>query len=251
MLPILISIPHGADGTPEEVRDRVCISPRDLFDDSDAFTADIYDVSGDAAHVVQAEIARAFVDLNRAPDDRPPDNPDGVVKSATCFGRPIYVQGLEPDEALTTRLIDRYHAPWHHRLEEAAGDPTIKLALDCHSMLAVAPPIASEPGRLRPLFCLSNRDGATASTRTLEAIAAAFSASFEVPLEEIGLNDPFRGGYITRRHGSGRLPWIQVEMNRSLYLADPWFDPESRQVDPNRIIELRTRFLEALRRLRL
>jgi len=251
VLPLLLSIPHGGSEVPEELRDRVRIAPEDLFDDGDAFTADIYDLGGDVAQVVKARVARAFVDLNRAPGERPPQYPDGVVKSATCFERPIYKPGLEPDTALTELLIERYHAPYHGLLEEAAANPSVRLALDCHSMLAAAPPIGSDAGTARPPFCLSNRDGATAPDELLHELAEAISSAFGVERGEIGLNRPFKGGYITRRHGGGRVPWIQVEMNRSLYLSDPWFDRAALRVEAARIAELRDRFRAALRLLRL
>ncbi len=251
MLPVLLSIPHGGTRIPEELRHRVCITPHDLFDDSDALTVDIYDLGAGVARVVKADIARAFVDLNRSPDDRPPRNPDGVVKTATCFNRPIYVAGREPGTALTERLLEQYHAPYHAELAEAAADPSIKLALDCHSMLNVAPPIGRDHGQARPLFCLSNRDGATAPMELLERLAVAFVQAFEVPREQISLNDPFKGGYITETQGGGRLPWIQVEMNRCFYLDEPWFDRNTLRVDPGRIAELRDRFRGALHRLGL
>jgi len=251
LLPILLSIPHGGTKVPEELRERICITPKDLFDDSDAFTTDIYDLGGDVAAVVKADIARAFVDLNRAPEDRPPRNPDGVVKASTCFKRPIYAFGQEPDTALTEQLIDDYHAPYHAQLARAVTQPGIELALDCHSMLPAAPPISSDPGAARPLFCVSNRDGATAPSELLERLAASIAEAFEVRSDQIGLNDPFKGGYITQTHGAGELPWIQVEMNRSLYLGEPWFDHATRDIDPARISELRERFMAALRRLKL
>ena len=251
MLPVLLSIPHGGTRIPEELRDRVCITPRDQFDDSDACTVDIYDLGEDVARVVTSDIARAFVDLNRAPDDRPPRNPDGVVKTATCFNRTIYRPGREPDDAVTQRLLDRYHTPYHAELAAAVATRDIALALDCHSMLASAPPISSHPGRPRPLFCLSNRDGATAPRTMVEALASAIGRAFEIPPAEIGVNHPFKGGYITQRHGGGPVPWIQVEMNRCLYLDDPWFDPEELDVDARRLAELRGRFRDALHDLRL
>lgn len=251
MLPILLSIPHGGMQVPTELSQLVDISPKDLFDDGDAFTLDIYDLGDDVAYVVKTDIARAFVDLNRAPDDRPPRNPDGVVKMATCFKRPIYLPGREPDGDVTEILIDRYHAAYHAQLAHGAAQPGIKLALDCHSMLPAAPPISSAPGLARPAFCLSNRDGATAPAELLERLAAAIAEAFDIRSDQIGLNDPFKGGYITQAHGAGKLPWIQVEMNRSLYLAEPWFDRTTRNIDPLRISELRERFGTALHRLRL
>ncbi len=72
-----------------------------------------------------------------------------------------------------------------------------------------------------------------------------------MPTEQVALNDPFKGGYITRRHGGGRLPWIQVEMNRWLYLDTPWFDRDTLRVDPGRLAELRHRFRNALQRMPL
>jgi formiminoglutamase len=251
MLPILLSIPHGGTRAPEELGGRVCITSNDLFDDSDAFTLDIYDLDGDVARVVKTDIARAFVDLNRASDDRPPHNPDGVVKTATCFNRPIYIQGREPDEVLTERLLERYHEPYHARLADAVSEPDIRLALDCHSMLSHAPPIGKDHGAARPPFCLGNRDGGTAPDRLLRDFAEAIGQAFEISTSSIGLNDPFKGGYITQRHGGSSLPWIQMEMNRSWYLDTPWFDRDSLHVDPARLTELRSRFRNALNRLQL
>ncbi|NIM49488.1 MAG: hypothetical protein GTO22_09570 [Gemmatimonadales bacterium] len=176
---------------------------------------------------------------------------EGVGKSTTCFERPIYKAGCEPDDSLTGLLIERYHAPYHARLEEATADPAVRLALDCHSMLAAAPPIGRDVGQGRPLFCLSNRSGATAPVELLEQLVTAVAAAFELPRGEIGLNDPFKGGYITQRHGGGRVPWVQVEMNPSLYLEDPWFDRVMREIDHGRLSDLRDRFRDALQRLRL
>jgi formiminoglutamase len=49
-------------------------------------------------------IARAIVDVNRAPDDRAPKNPDGVVKAVTVNGTSVYKEGMLPDDALIEEL---------------------------------------------------------------------------------------------------------------------------------------------------
>ena len=71
--------------------------------------------------------------------------------------------------------------------------------------------------------------------------------------EAILLNVPFQGGYITRWHGrnfhNGGLPCVQIEMNRSWYLSDPWYDPSTLTVDPQRLEDLKRRFHSALNRL--
>lgn len=251
MLPILVSIPHGGTKTPPELHSMTCITAEALFDDSDAFTREIYAVDAEVERIEKAEVARAFIDLNRAADDRPPANPDGVVKTATCYNEPIYKSGGQPSAELTERLLASYYVPYHARLQEAALHPNLRLALDCHSMAATAPAVAPDSGGRRPLFCLSNDDGRTCPEPLIKRLASALVEAFDIAAREVTLNDPFKGGYITRSHGGGRLPWVQVEMNRSLYLAEPWFDRSTLSVSPERIGDLRQRFLSALELLKL
>lgn len=251
MLPILLSIPHGGMRRPPELAGRVRLTAEELFDDSDALTREIYDLGDEVIQLVTTEIARAFVDLNRAIDDRPPANPDGVIKSVTVQKRLIYKDGDEPDDELVSELLDLYYHPYHRKLEVAAKNPGLRLALDCHSMGAVAPPIASDSGQPRPLFCLSNVDGLTCPDDVLEDMRRAFANAFECDLTDVHLNQPFKGGHITRRHGAGKVPWVQVEMNRSLYLDPKWFDRSTLSVDPERLQHLRGRFRAALQALAL
>lgn len=251
MLPILISVPHGGTKTPPEIADRVCLSREDLFDDSDACTREICDFTEKVARVESADIARAFVDLNRSPTDRPPDDPDGVVKTVTCYRWPIYSQGQELTDELAELLLERYYYPYHSRLREAAANSFVRLGLDCHSMAAIPPPLALDRGHERPLFCLSNDDGQTCPTDTIERLADALAEAFECGRADVWLNRPFKGGYITRSHGRGGLPWIQVDMNRSFYLTEPWFDRSNLTVEPRRLSDLRERLLAALSQLDL
>jgi formiminoglutamase len=245
-LAILLSIPHGGSEIPPEIADRVIATPEEIFEDGDAFTREIYDLGTQVDHVQSAAVARAFVDLNRAEEDRPPKNPDGVVKTATCFDRPLYREPL--DDPLTERLLARYHRPYHDALEHAARRGAARLGLDCHSMAAEPPPVAPDRGRPRPLFCLSNAEGRTCDDAVVARLAACLAEAFGCPLRDVALNRPFKGGYIVRRHGRRPLPWIQVEMNRSLYLAEPWFDRRRSRVDPARLGVLRERFGSALSR---
>lgn len=252
-LPFLLSIPHGGDRVPKEAESLNALTDAQIFSDGDACTREIYGLGDQVIAVQQAEIARAFVDLNRGPDVRPPGEPDGVVKSLTADRIPVWQGDGPPSEELAEALIERYWRPYHEHLEELASSPDVRLGIDCHSMAEFAPAIAPKPGDPRPLFCLSNGDNETAPATLLVQLADALSASFECDRNAIKINDPFQGGYITRFHGrryrDGGLPWIQVEMNRCWYLGDPWFDRAGLAVDPQRILELRRKFLSALENL--
>jgi formiminoglutamase len=248
-LPFLLSIPHGGRKIPQEVKDRVSLSPVDLFDDGDAYTREIYDLGDRVAEVISTNIARAFVDLNRAPDDLPPGNTDGAVKSHTCYGKVIYKAGLEPDQTLIKTLLEKYYHPYHQRIQKTLDEesPEIKLALDCHSMAAVGPEIAPDPGQRRPMICLGNRHGQTCPAEMVEELARCFREVFNLEAPEVTINQPFAGGYITRTYDGNPIPWIQVEMSRALYLTPPYFDRQTLQMDQAHLRELKRKFERVLR----
>lgn len=246
-LPFLLSIPHGGTQTPAELNTTTCITEKDLFDDSDPFVIDLYDLKDVVSCVIKTDIARAFIDLNRSPDDLPPKNPDGVVKSTTCYQKPIYHNGCQPDENLTNILIEKYYKPHHDKIKNSMRELDLELCFDCHSMASVAPNISPDGNKTkRPTFCLSNRDGNSAPDETVQKLADCISECFHVERNNIFINNPFHGGYITKTHGNNPVPWIQIEMNRDLYLSEKWFDESSLQVTPSRLFELNKQLEETL-----
>ena len=242
-LPILISIPHGGTRKPAELEGHLSITNKDLFDDSDPFVMELYDLGDKVERVIKTNIARAFVDLNRSLHDMPPDNPDGLIKSRTCYDKPIYANGQEPDDSLRTMLIELYYNPYHQAIQKSVEELDLKLCLDCHSMASFAPYFSPDKSKSkRPMFCISNNDGKTSSSEMLELLADSLSKSFSVDRQEIALNNPFHGGYITRTYGNDPVPWIQVEMNREMYLSEPWFDKDALVTEPARLQKLNKQF---------
>lgn len=246
-LPILLSIPHGGIQKPAELDGHLSITNKDLFDDSDPFTINLYDLGDKVQRVIKTNIARAFVDLNRSLQDMPPENPDGLIKTSTCYQKPIYVDDEEPDDALRTLLIETYYLPYHRSIQKSLKELDLQLCLDCHSMASYAPGISPDGNNnKRPMFCLSNNDGQTSSQEMLELLADSISESFSVDRGEISLNDPFHGGHITRTYGNNPIPWIQVEMNRDLYLSPPWFDEKILSVNTTHLQKLNKQFENSL-----
>ena len=245
--PVLSSIPHGGTEVPKEIRDRVTISQKDQFEDSDAFTQEIYSLGDDALVEVQSQIARVYVDMNRSEDDRPPKNPDGVVKTQTCHGKIIYRPDQELDDSSTQRILDTYYVPYHQSIAAALTEHTgLQLAIDCHSMEKVAPVISPDPGQPRPLICLGTNHGKSCPQEMADRLAECFREGFDLKEKDVVMNKPFAGGYITRTYGEGALPWMQVEMNRSLYLSEPWFDAQTLTVQPQRLQALNQCFRKTL-----
>lgn len=246
-LPVLLSIPHGGTRKPSELEGHLSITNKDLFDDSDPFVLELYDLGDKVQRVIKTDIARAFVDLNRSLQDMPPDNPDGLIKSKTCYDKPIYTNGKEPNDSLKTILIEIYYNPYHQAIQKSIDDLDLKLCLDCHSMASSAPYFSPDKTQSkRPMFCLSNDDGKTSSQEMLEHLADSISESYLIDRQDISLNDPFHGGHITRTYGNNPIPWIQIEMNRDLYLSEQWFDDASLSMKTDRLSNLNLMFEKTL-----
>ena len=247
--PILISIPHGGLSKPPELDGKTCITDSDLFDDIDPYVQEIYDIGTKVKKVISANIARTFVDLNRSLQDMPPKNPDGLIKSMTCYKKPIYNPGNEPDEDTIRELIKNYYTTYHRQIQKSLSELDLQLGLDCHSMSSKAPAISPDGNeKPRPLFCISNQNGKTCSSQMLDIMGKCLQESFSIDKKDVRQNDPFRGGYITKTYGNNPVPWIQIEMSRKLYLEKPWFEKESFIMDKSRLGDLKNMFTNAVER---
>ncbi|NIQ82806.1 MAG: N-formylglutamate amidohydrolase, partial [Anaerolineae bacterium] len=86
-LPLLISVPHGGPKIPPEVESICVLTQEQIVEDGDEGAGEIYSIEDEVAAFVTTGVARAFVDVNRAEDDR---RADGVVKTHTIWEIPIY-----------------------------------------------------------------------------------------------------------------------------------------------------------------
>ena len=207
-LPLLLSVPHAGLRVPSEVDGFCKLTPVQIAEDGDEGAAEIYQLAAEVEAFVTTDVARAIVDLNRAEDDR---RPDGVVKTHTCLNVPVY-EPFPPGDVVDS-LLEHYYRPYHARLRELASRG-VRLGIDCHTMLAVGPPIGPLAGQERPRICISDVDGTTCPPEWFAIVAESFRDAFGF---EPALNHPFKGGYITRTHAA-ELPWIQLELSRAGFM---------------------------------
>lgn len=180
------------------------------------------------AVLVLGQWSRAYVDLNRAPDDLDPvlvaNAPGpaspraaagyGVIPRLTGDGRPLYARRLSLAEA-DARLA-RVHAPYHAALaaEMAAAHARRGEAVlvDWHSMPARA---TGSPGVRGPDVVLGDRHGAACDA----ALTRRLRRAFEALGWRVALNRPYAGGWSTQLWGRPAEGFhaIQIELNRALY----------------------------------
>ncbi|MCO5204959.1 MAG: N-formylglutamate amidohydrolase [Anaerolineae bacterium] len=237
ILPLAILSPHGGLATPLELKERVALTPEQVFNEADAYIDDLFDFRDRVLYYETFPFGRTLIDVNRPADATLHHRKgDGVVKTVTGYGDAVYRHGMEPDAALEQALISRYWQPWHERLAQIARDDRVKLVLDCHSMAAVGPTTYDDPGALRPRVMVANlgdeqgnlhpeRARLSASAEIAHFTAKTLGDSLaDVPeLAATGalyaLNHPFWGGWDLWLHGTGAQPWLMIELNRGLYVG--------------------------------
>jgi len=203
-LPFLLSVPHAGTEIPQELKHLCRLSSQDIIKDSDEGAAEIYPpLKKDVFAFAEALVARAFIDMNRAENDR---SKDGVVKTHTCWNIPIYK--AYPSKELIESLLSEYYRPYHKKLSLFARGS--KLGIDCHTMAIKGPPIGPDPGICRPHICVSNA-GFTCPPGWILSLAECLEKAFG---QRVAINHPFKGGFIIREHAK-ELPWIQLEISRA------------------------------------
>ena len=228
--PFLISVPHGGIEVPAIVLPLLLLKDEELRYYCDPCTRVLFGFEDRVAAYIDTSISRMVVDLNRPPLPLPPHDPDGIIKVKTIDGRTVYRPGHLPDITVIHDLLKTYYFPYHQRIDELIDQHDVRIAFDCHSMLPYGSVTQKDAGKLRPLICLGNngdRQGrarkgsiATCSEEWITALAVVFREEFSFD-HEVEINNPFSGGFISNAHYWHKgVPWIQIEINRSLYEPD-------------------------------
>ena len=257
-LPLLLSIPHGGSMLPREYAPRFALTAAELFHESDPWTREIFAMGEAVQGRIEAEVAKAVVDLNCDPSLVPPKVDYGAIKRFTAFGRPIWTEDGFPTSEEMDRLLDRYHRPYHDVLHRTSNRGGVRLAIDCHSIYAYGPPGSPDAEQARPLFVLGNLgddkgegSNVTAPAGLLHLLGELLDKEFQdvEPLPgtvRVAVNAPVVSNYTLRRHGKGRTPWLQLSMNRSVYLKNPGDVNQVPDSDREGISQLRRRLFSVM-----
>ncbi len=257
-LPILVIIPHGGSEVPEELAGNEALSRFDLFFESDACANELFSFGERAAAVIDSHVSRLFVDLDREPLMVPPRTGDGVIKKESLMGKPIFIENTFPDEIALSNILRRYYYPFHNAIGKILKTGEIRLILECHTMMAVGPRNAADPGKPRPLLTATTvirEDGRLKKTcsDTLtrgfsESMKKSFAGEDASAAGRMAVNRPAFSGCILETYGKSGPPMIRFSVSRSLFLNDRYFYYDSLRVDELRIRELRGKIWSGIER---
>jgi N-formylglutamate amidohydrolase len=228
--PVVVSVPHA--GVDVEGFARALAPGLDVRCDADLFVDELYQGAPRGAFI-RANISRFVCDLNRHPDDvsaravpsHPvPKNSDGrgfiwevTTTGAPALGRPLTLAEWREREAI--------HQGYHRAIDTALARARQKfgygILVDGHSMPSVGRMGHADPGRPRADVVPGDRLGQSCAP----ALSRVVGEHFQAQGLSVAFNEPYRGGYITARHGrpAERLHAIQIEMRRDLYMDEAAF----------------------------
>ena len=233
---VVFASPHSGRDYPTSFLRRAVLNADEIRSSEDAFVDQLFETAPQhGAPLLTAHAPRAYLDLNRGPDEldsaliegvrRTAHNPRiasglGVIPRVVANGRHIYRGKITLVEA--HQRIANYWRPYHDQLQtlldESANTFGEAILIDCHSMPHEALENVGPPGSARPDIVLGDRFGATAASSIVERVEAAFaSAGFRV-----ARNMPFAGAFITQHYGrpARQQHAIQIEIDRALYMDE-------------------------------
>ena len=240
---VVFASPHSGRDYPSDFLRQAVLNASQIRSSEDAFVDLLFEnAPNHGAPFLAAKAPRAFLDLNRGPDEldsaliegvrRTAHNPRiasglGVIPRVVANGQQIY-RGKLPLRQAHDRIA-QYWRPYHDQLQtlldESINIFSEAILIDCHSMPHEALENAGPPGAARPHIVLGDRFGSAAASPIVERVEAAFAAAgFRV-----ARNMPFAGAFITQHYGrpSRNQHAIQVEIDRALYMDERTLETNS------------------------
>ena len=240
---VVFASPHSGREYPKAFLKAAVLNQHEIRSSEDAYVDDLFEAAPKyGAPLLTARAPRAFLDLNRAPEEldqaviegvrRVSQNPRvvsglGVIPRVVANGRQIYRGKISLDEA--HRRISYYWRPYHDMLQtlldESQNTFGEAILVDCHSMPHEALENVGPPGAARPEIVLGDRFGASASGDIVERLEAAFASAGL----RVARNMPFAGAHIAKYYGRPARGQhaIQVEIDRALYMNEQTLQPST------------------------
>ncbi len=240
---VVFASPHSGRDYAKSFLRQAMLSASEIRSSEDAYVDLLFETAPDhGAPFLTASAPRAFLDLNRGPDEldpaliegvrRPAHNPRiasglGVIPRVVANGRHIYRGKLPLAEAHDR--IANYWRPYHDQLQtlldESINTFGEAILIDCHSMPHEALENVGPPGASRPDIVIGDRFGATASSWVVEHAEAAFASAGL----RVARNMPFAGAFIAQHYGrpSRGQHALQVEIDRGLYMNERTLEPNA------------------------
>lgn len=216
--PVVVSIPHSGRFIPADIRRQFL--PDVVLPNMDWFLPELYAFLADmGVTTLMNRVSRYVIDPNRAETQTDGNRySDSLVYRQTTQGRPFYA--VPPSKREIRRRTELYYHPYHAALQKLLRDKAERFGrvylFDLHSF-------AADVGAGANLI-LGNAHGASCSPEFFQWLSDQFSEQGFC----VRHNEPFAGGYITRRYGvcGSAVEAVQIELRYCAYIENRYFGEE-------------------------
>ena len=263
MTALVFNSPHSGRYYPHSFIDSSLLNSHTIRQSEDFLVDELFArVVEIGAPLMQANYARAYLDVNREPYELDPGMFAGKLptfantKSQRIAGglgtiarivadrQEIYRNKLDVEEVLDR--VERIYKPYHEALRNILAKTHMAFGyavlLDCHSMPSTK---RHQHQKFKPDFVIGDRYGTSAAGEIVHWVTQI--------LRDLGykvaINKPYAGGFITEHYGRPKegLHAIQIEINRGIYMKENNMEA-SREFDHIRVdlLEFVTRLGETV-----
>lgn len=226
--PFVFASPHSGRRVPGDMGAAPGLSTEEIGSADDVLVDGLIAAGAEmGAVLVLGQVSRAYIDVNRAPDEIDPELTPGageagarasggygLIHRLSGRGRPLYDRAVSLEE--TQARIAAVHGPYHAALTEAVEAARSRFGyavlIDWHSM----PSRADVRGLAQVV--IGDRHGASCTAGLSREARRLFEGAGLIT----ALNRPYAGGWTTQRWGRPLegLHALQIEIARGLYLDE-------------------------------
>jgi N-formylglutamate amidohydrolase len=244
--PLVFSSPHSGRCYPKAFLAASRLDLQALRSSEDVAVDDLFVAApAHGAPLLRANFPRAFLDVNREPNELDPklfDQPPpassnlrslrvasglGTIARVVAEGQAIYRERIPLAEGL--ERIEKYYRPYHAALEALLDRTAQKfggaILIDCHSMPSRMPtgdsrrpyePVAAD-------IVIGDRHGSSCDPAIAHRVHTLLSGMGYRVIR----NKPYAGGFITENYAARprNRHVLQIEINRALYLDEKTLQP--------------------------
>ena len=222
----IVSIPHSGLLLPTEYLSYYYVKRHPMLIGTDLFTDQVFNLK--QGRQIVFGISPYLINLNRyrkgnTSQSLPKHLRQDPFESKLLSDEPLRKRAFP--QTVKEKLImyyDKYHAQLSEFIDQMKQEQGFALVLDGHSMNSKGLTNTPDEGKRRPDFAVGTVHDTSADPKIIDIFCDALTQESKKEGLTVKKNDPYTGGYITKRYGNPKenVHAIQVEVKKSIFMHE-------------------------------